>query len=193
MSLLTASGALFASHPLPGPIDRADWQPRIGDQVMVDTDSSTVYLVHADGSWLTIDGLTGQRRSVSYIGRRYYAGTPDRSWEVREVEQKGKSVTFGDGRFLRLFVGHANSADGPDGRTAYGIHSHASFARMLQDKAERNAWDPTGTGHRSMGCILVSEEDLSLIIETWSINEGVLQVATGQGLTPWLGTAVASR
>ena len=172
-------------------MDRADWQPRMGDQVMVDTDTSTVYLVHADGSWLEIDGLTGQRRTVSYIGRRYYAGTPERSWEVRSIEEKGRSTTFGNGRFLRLYSGTTTSADGPEGRTAYGIHSHASFARMLADKQERNAWDRTGTGHRSMGCILVSEDDLSLIIDTWAVNEGILAVATGPGLHPEVGGAVA--
>lgn len=189
--MLTASGALFAPHPLPGPMDRADWQPRVGDHVMVDTGQSTVYLVHTDGSWLAIDGLTGQRRTVSYIGRTYYAGTPDRAWELRSIEEKGKSTTFGNGRFLRLYSGHDASADGPDGRTAYAIHSHASFARMLADKREKNAWDRTGTGHRSMGCILVSEDDLTLIIETWTINEGTLAVVTGDGLSPEHGGGIA--
>ncbi|TSC79625.1 MAG: hypothetical protein G01um101425_556 [Candidatus Peregrinibacteria bacterium Gr01-1014_25] len=163
--------------------ERDDWIPEIGDRIVVDTNVSMVYLVHPDGSYRAVDGLTGQRRMVSYIGRYYFAGTPAQDWEMRSSEMKGPSVTFGDGRFLRLYDGHEYSINGPDGRTPYGFHSHRSFARMQADKREKNAWDRTGTGHRSMGCILVSEEDLTLIEETWKLN-GMLHVQTVAGVDP---------
>lgn len=159
---------------------KAAWQPKAGDRVMVDTDQSIVYLVHEDGTWLGLDGLTGQHRNVSYIGRYYFAATPTGTFMVKSVEEKGRSTTFGEGRFLRLF----EQKEGGDERTAYGFHSHRQFQQMLDDKAAKNAWDTTGKGHRSYGCILLSEEDLTLVVATLEANDGLLAIETAPGLTP---------
>lgn len=157
---------------------REHWAPRTGDRVVVEVNTSTVYLIHTNGDFVTLNALTGQHRGVTYDGISYYAATPERDWEIRSMDIKGRSVTFGEGRFLRLsWPGTIDPRRG-DESTAYGFHSHLSFERMIADKAEANAWDPNGTGWRSMGCILVSEEDLSLIEETWHLNGGVLSVAT---------------
>ncbi len=158
------------------------WKPRSGDRVIVDTSLSIVYLVHDDGQYRALNGLTGQRRVVSYDGITYNAATPSREWELRSFEKKGRSVTFGDGRFGRLsWPGHNDVRRGNES-TAYGIHSHQSFQAMLQDKTERTAWDRAGTGHRSMGCILVSEEDLTVIQQTWEVNGGILHVSTRESV-----------
>lgn len=160
--------------------------PENGDRIVVDTSISVVYLIHSDGTWTALEGLTGQRRTVSYDGITYYAATPERTWEVRSdaFEKKGRSVTFGEGRFLRLsWPDHRDYRRG-DESTAYGIHSHLSFERMLQDKKEKTNMDRQGTGHRSMGCILVSEADLDLIEATWRLNGGFLQVSTMKNVDP---------
>ena len=168
------SRSAFAAESV---ITRA-WQTLAGDRVVVDLQKSLVYLVHADGGWIELDGLTGQKRVVAYDGIVYNAATPERTWTVSELEKKGKSATFGEGRFFRLaWPGHQDKRTGNDS-TAYGIHSHRSFDAMLKDKHERNVRDPQGTGHRSMGCILLSEDDLTLVEQTWEANGDSLQVIT---------------
>lgn len=158
------------------------WQPKAGDEVLVDTATSIVYLLHQDGTYLALDALTGQHRNVAYDGIYYNARTPERVWEIRGFERKGRSVTFGNGRFGRLWwPGKIDLRRGDEG-TAYGFHSHLSFARMLDDKKNKTAWDPEGTGFRSMGCILLSEEDLTLIENLVSANNGVLRVETRYGV-----------
>lgn len=160
----------------------ARWTPQAGDQVFVDTQISIVYLVHADGRYIALDALTGQHRIVWYDGIRYNAETPERVWQLKSFEQKGKSVTFGNGRFGRLWwADHIDPRRGDEG-TAYGFHSHASFEKMLSDKHNRTAWDPEGTGYRSMGCILLSEDDLSLLESTLIANEGMLRIETRKGI-----------
>ncbi len=160
--------------------EKAEWTAQIGDHVMVDTDASIIYLVHADGTSLALDGLTGQHRNVYYLGRYYFAATPEAHWQVTSVEKKGRSTTFGEGRFLRLFEVKDDTTE----RTAYGFHSHLQFQQMLDDKHEKNAYDLTGTGHRSYGCILLSEDDLSLVVAALDANGGTLDIASGPGLAP---------
>jgi len=177
--LFVGPGAAYAAA-----LPADDWVPRPGARIVVDTAVSIVYLVNPDGEYAMLDGLTGQHRTVRYDGITYYAATPERDWELRAFEQKGRSVTFGEGRFGRLWwPGHRDPRRG-DESTAYGFHSHRSFERMIADKAERNAWDPTGTGWRSMGCILLSERDLDRIVDLWSVNGGVVQVKTAKHVDP---------
>lgn len=155
-----------------------------GDHVMVDTDASIIYLVHGDGTFISFNGLTGQHRNVCYIGRCYYAATPTGSWIVKDVERKGRSTTFGDGRFLRLNDADGTGGDDGQGRTAYGIHSHAQFTQMLDDKIEKKGFDKEGKGYRSYGCILLSEDDLSLVEASFNANGGQIAVETGPDLAP---------
>ena len=143
----------------------ADWQPENGDSFVVDTKNNVGYLVHDNGGYTSFFVVTGLRSVVNYIGRTYFAATPERQWTVLSDERKGRSVTFGeDGTFLRLF--HENE------RTPYGIHSHLSIKTMLE-RDDR---------YGSMGCILVSEDILDMIQETFNINGERLDVATKYGL-----------
>jgi hypothetical protein len=179
-----ALAAPFASAEEDGGASAPAWVAQAGDRVLVDTDTSIVYLVHEDGTSLALDGLTGQHRNICYIGRCYFAATPAGEWIVKQVEKKGRSTTFGEGRFLRLYQADGTGGDDGRGRTAYGIHSHLQFAQMLEDKTEKKGFDKAGTGWRSYGCILLSEDDLSLVTASIDANGGSIAVSTGPGLVP---------
>ncbi len=145
------------------PIDT--WQPAVEDRLIVDVKANQGYLVHENGYYTTFPVLTGQRRTVTYIGRTYNAATPIAQWVVKSSDIKGDHVTFGPtGLFLRL------TRDGEN--TAYGIHGHKSFDQMLAE----------GNRYRSMGCILVSESTLKIVKKTFEGNGNVLEVATVNGL-----------
>ncbi len=148
-----------------GPIAQEAWVPMAGDRVVVDTQANVGYIMRENGDYTEFPVLTGQQRYVYYIGRGYYAATPEKTWTVREVEVKGRSMTFGEtGTFLRLYD------DGEE--TAYGIHSHLTFQKMLDE----------GDRYRSMGCVLVSEDILKLIVKTFETNGNALDVATVNGI-----------
>ena len=158
--------ALSVSTPALPEVHVSAWQPEVGDRFVVDTKENIGYLVHQDGVYTSFPVLTGQRRTVHYIGRTYNAATPVGRWKATETEYKGRSTTFGEtGLFIRLFK------DGEE-RTAYGIHSHLQFQLMLDQ----------GNRFRSMGCVLVSEEILALIKKTQETNGGTLDVATAYGV-----------
>lgn len=134
--------------------------------MIVDTKENVGYLVRENGDYTSFPVLTGQRRVVHYIGRTYNAATPEKSWTVESVDVKGRSMTFGEtGTFMRLYD------DGE--KTAYGIHGHLTFQKMLDE----------GDRYRSMGCILVSEDVLKIILKTYEENGLRLDVATAYGVT----------
>jgi L,D-transpeptidase catalytic domain len=142
------------------------WIPAAGDRMVVDTQENIGYLIHDDGEFVSFPVLTGQRRVVHYIGRTYYAATPEQLWTAKSVETKGRSMTFGEkGTFVRLY-------DKNDERTAYGIHSHLTFQKMLEE----------GDRYRSMGCVLVSEDILTVIVKTFKTNGQTLSVKTVHGV-----------
>ncbi len=160
---LSIVGLAFAvSVGTSGPVPVETWVPQAGDRVMVDTTINEGFLVREDGTYASFPVLTGQRRTVSYIGRTYFAATPNQHWTSKSVEVKGRSMTFGEtGTFVRLF-----DEDGE--KTAYGIHSHLTFQKMLDE----------GDRYRSMGCILVNEDVLKLVVKTFDLNGGTLDVTT---------------
>ena len=162
-SILLATTAFGSSTPLLQ-IPQEDWQPRMGDRLFVDTKNTIGYLIHTDGRYTTFPVVTGQNRYVSYIGRYYKATTPTWDWSVKSTHIEGDRVTFGEtGRFLRLYK------DGE--RTAYGIHGHRDAETMLSEDKR----------FRSMGCIIISEEVLSIIEQTYNLGGGTLNVTTEYG------------
>lgn len=149
-----------------GPVETATWVPQPGDSVMVDTQQNVGYLIREDGTHTTFPVLTGQRRVVRYIGRTYNAATPNKAWTAKSIDVKGRSMTFGEtGTFVRLY-----DEDGE--QTPYGIHSHLTFQKMLDE----------GDRFRSMGCVLVSEDVLKLIVQTFELNGGTLNVTTAANI-----------
>ena len=146
-------------------IDKESWKPKKWDELRVDTENNIGYLIHFDGSYLSFPMLTGQKRYVYYLGMHYFAGTPKKNWEVKSVDYKGDYYTFGPtGRFLRLF----DVKNGMDQRTSYGIHSHKYIQEMLD----------SNNHYRSYGCILVTDDVLDLIYQTYLANGESLKVET---------------
>lgn len=165
MSAQTASASWFGIIPSEIPeTPTVEWQVQKGDSFLVDTTKNIGYLVHLKGGYTSFPVATGQKRVVRYIGRTYNAATPNRHWVSVSQETKGDRITFGkDGTFFRL------SYD--DEGTSYGIHSHAYVEKMLSDELR----------YKSMGCIIVSDEVLAIIGETFALNKGSLVVATVDG------------
>jgi hypothetical protein len=156
--------SLLATVSAGGEVPSDAWVPLAGDRVIVDTRENVGYLVRENGDFTSFPVLTGQRRVVRYIGRTYNAATPEKKWTVKSVDVKGRSMTFGEtGTFMRLYD--------EDGQTAYGIHSHLTFQKMLDE----------GDRYRSMGCVLVSEDMLKLILKTYELNGNTLDVVTTFG------------
>jgi hypothetical protein len=155
MSVLT-----FAS-PQPREQSIASWTPQPGDTFHVDTETNMGRITHVDGRTLTFPVITGQRRTVNYIGLRYFAATPKQTWTVKTMHTQPDRITYGpDGRFLRLY---------DEGRfTHYGIHAHTHEDIMF----ERD------NRHQSMGCIVVRKEILDVLEETWRVSGERLEVTT---------------
>lgn len=141
------------------------WELRDGDSLIIDTQHNIGYLRHRDGSYAEFRVATGQRRVVAYIGRVYNATTPVGSWVVTSRHTKGDRITFGPtGSFLRMY------RDGQE-YTSYGIHGHARSVDMLTQDVR----------FESMGCIIVSEEVMRVLEQTFEQNGRRLDVTTLYG------------
>ncbi|MEK7590794.1 MAG: L,D-transpeptidase family protein [Patescibacteria group bacterium] len=147
-------------------VPRDTWKPEVGDRLIVDTNDNMGYLIHPDGVYLEFKVATGQRRVVRYIGRTYDATTPEESWVAKSLHIKADRITFGpNGHFLRLY--RDSTTNSP-----YGIHGHAYSERMLAQDVR----------FESMGCVIVSDELMSIIEDTWRLNGEQLSVVTVFGL-----------
>ena len=67
--------------------------------------------------------------------------------------------------FLRLY---SNGTD----RTSYGIHATENIDWLLKQDDR----------YKSFGCVLVSNEVLEALLQTYTLNKGELEVATVDGL-----------
>ena len=147
----------------------------MGDVLIVDTKDNIGYLVHTDGVFLSFLASTGQRKVVRYLGRTYNAMTPEKAWVAKSFHIQSDRITFGaadpntypelDGAFLRLYV------DGTQ-YTHYGIHP-TKYSKSIFAETDR---------YESMGCIIVSDEMMEIILETWRLNGSELTVVTKYGL-----------
>lgn len=164
--ILSIGMTLAAASPAGGAAETTasvtHWVPAVGDHFVVNVEQNIGYLEHTDGTALSFRVVTGQQRSVYYIGRSYYAATPVRSWSAESLDYKTDDrVTFGPtGRFFRLY----NDGEA----TPYGIHGHRDADTMLA----------SDNRYRSMGCIIVSEQILDIIEATYRKNGDILQVQT---------------
>lgn len=153
-------GPPIVTLPLPS------FEARKGDYFVADVEQGVGYLVNRMArSYTSFPLLSGQKRHVCYAGRCYFAATPEREWYVTEKNIQPNRYTFGPtGEFLRLYF--------EGNRTLYGIHSHKYYQNMLDD----------GNVFRSMGCILVSDEVLDVIEESFRANDNNLRVITKQNV-----------
>lgn len=160
-----AAATILPSETAASPL--SEWQPEESDTLIIDTASNVGYLVHNDGAFTEFPVATGQKRIVRYIGRTYNARTPPRKWAILSEEIKGDRTTFGKrGIFLRLH----DVITGEE--TPYGIHSHRSAKSMLSEEDR----------YRSMGCIIVSDDLLDVLRDTYAMNGNALMVLTTDGL-----------
>ena len=143
-----------------------DWQPHAEDRLLVDTQKNVGYLIHPTGEFLQFPVVTGQNKYVYYIGRYYKATTPEGEWTVKSRHIKADRMTFGpSGRFLRLYK------DG-ETYTPYGIHEYGNESEMFLSEGRFG----------SMGCVIVTEEIMDIIDETYTLTNGTLEVVTKYGL-----------
>ena len=143
------------------------WVVEVGDSVKIDTKNNIGYLIHPNRDYLKFPVVTGQNRVVHYIGRTYNAKTPTWQWEVQSMDVKADRTTFGpSGRFLRLYK------DGTD-RTAYGFHEHRDEDQMFSESAVSR--------FLSMGCIIVQQPIMDILVETFDGN-GSVDVETTFGI-----------
>jgi hypothetical protein len=158
---------------IPQQIPAAEWSPALGDVLLVNTQANEASLVQLNGNYTSFKVVTGQRGVVSYIGRRYNATTPTKTWHLKSKHIKGDRITFGKtGEFLRLY--------NDDSPTPYGVHPHAYSQKMLADDDR----------FRSMGCVIVADDIFRLIDETFAINNGIMKVVTFHGVpNPSIATA----
>jgi hypothetical protein len=150
------------------------WTPEIGDIFLVDVSRNMGTIVHRNGETLNFPVITGQQRVVSYIGLRYNAETPRKSWTVLSHDTQSDRITYGkSGRFFRLYDRGT--------RTHYGIHAHRYEAIMF---ARENRY-------QSMGCIIVEEHILDILERTFHLNGDTLFVRTyGHGTEMIASTSV---
>jgi len=171
--MLISSALVF---PVAREVPIRNWHPARGDRIVVDTKENEAYLIHKDGRFINFDVITGQRRSVYYIGRSYNGATPERKWVVKSQDFKGDRYTFGpSGSFLRLHW------DGEE--TPYGFHGHKAEKIMFERESR----------YQSMGCIIVTDIMLHVLEKTFELNEeNGVQVITRYGVENPVGLAYAS-
>jgi len=146
-------------------IPQENWIAMKGDRLIVDTKENMGYIAHDNGAYLAFKLATGQKRVVRYLGITYNAATPNRRWTVLSTHIQPDRTTFGpSGLFLRLYH--------KDERTSYGIHSHKSIAKMLEEEKR----------YESMGCVLVTDEILAFLTQAYYLNGNTLDVVTVNGV-----------
>ncbi len=146
--------------------DIREWTPMPGDKFEVNVETNMGRLIHTNGESVEFEVVTGVRRVVRYIGRRYYAATPAAEWIVRETVIKKDRWTFGkSGRFIRLYK---VDSDGNEISTAYGIHPFGREDAMFRVPGR----------YGSMGCIILRESMEDIIQQTIRVNGGEMKVRT---------------
>lgn len=140
----------------------AEYIPSEGDYLTVYIPTGTAYLANDTTKiYAQFPILSGQPRNVHYIGRYYFAATPEQEWEIKSMDTKKDRVTFGKtGRFFRLYE------DGNS--TPYGIHGYKYAASLIEK----------GKIYASMGCVIVPEEVLDVIDASFKADVKDMKVIT---------------
>ena len=159
---IAVGNSAAAIHPIPF----REWVPAQHDRLIADTKSNTGYIAHEDGSYTTFPIGSGMQKVVNYGSKTYDASTPSRNWIVKSTTIQTDKIDFGkSGMFLRLY---SNGTD----RTSYGIHATENIDWLLKQDDR----------YKSFGCVLVSNEVLEALLQTYTLNKGELEVATVDGL-----------
>lgn len=149
--------------------DIKEWTPMKGDKFEVNVETNMGRLVHENGESVEFEVVTGVRRVVRYIGRRYFAATPAAEWVVRETVIKRDRWTFGKtGRFIRLYKLTGEGEKRVEEHTPYGIHPFLNQDSMFRVPGR----------YGSMGCIILRESMVDIIQQTIRVNGGEMSVRT---------------
>jgi len=143
-------------------VDIEEFQPSEGDYLTVYIPTGTAYLANDTTKiYAQFPILSGQPKNVYYIGRYYFAATPEQEWEIKSMDTKKDHVTFGKtGRFFRLY-------EGDDG-TPYGIHGYKYAQKLIE----------AGKIYASMGCVIVPENVLDIIDASYKADNKDMKVIT---------------
>lgn len=143
-------------------VENNEYQASSGDYLTVYIPTGMAYLANdSTKTYTEFHILSGQPRNVHYIGRYYFAATPEQEWEIKSMDTKKDRVTFGKtGRFFRLY----ENGDS----TPYGIHGYKYSAKLIEE----------GKIYASMGCVIIPEELLDVIDASYKIDNKNMKVLT---------------
>ncbi len=130
-----------------------DFEPSEGDRFLVDINNALGYLINYENkSYTVFPIMTGAGRTP----------TPEKEWVILEENIQPNRIIFAEsGEFFRMY------ANG-ETRTGYGVHGYAYFAEEMVK----------GTKFLSLGCVLVADNVLDLIEESFIANGNTLQMRT---------------
>lgn len=131
-----------------------DFEPSKGDYFLVDIENALGYLINDTTRFYTVfPVMTGALRTP----------TPVKDWVVLEKSVKSDRITFGKtGEFFRMYLNEGAT------RTAYGIHGYGFFEDEISNARK----------FLSLGCVLVSDNVLDLLEESFNLNGASLSIST---------------
>jgi hypothetical protein len=134
-----------------------EFTPSFGDYFMVDVTNGFGYLINdSKKSYTVFPVMTGAKRTP----------TPYKEWVVLQKSIQSNRVVFSkSGEFFRMYENGTK-------RTSYGIHGYAYFK------------DEIGKGRKflSLGCIMVADDVLDIIEESYIANGNSLKVSTRESI-----------
>ncbi|MFH1284528.1 MAG: L,D-transpeptidase [Candidatus Peregrinibacteria bacterium] len=121
-----------------------------------------------DGRGYLMNGITRFYTDFPVMTGTPGHSTPCKDWVVLEKNIQSNRIVFSkSGEFFRLF------ADGTK-RTSYGIHGYAYFDKEIEN----------GRKFLSLGCIMVADDVLDIIEESYIANGNSLKVSTRETMDP---------
>lgn len=131
-----------------------EYIPAKGDYFLVDIEKAVGYLLNDIGqTYTSFPIMTGSKRTP----------TPEKDWVVLQKNIQPNRVVFAEsGEFFRMFLDEGKTF------THYGIHGYGFFEEEIEK----------GTKFLSLGCVLVADDVLDLIEESYLANGESLNIST---------------
>ncbi len=139
------------------PVYYQDFHPSVGDYFLVDIENALGYLLNESTQYYTVFPImTGSKRTP----------TPEREWVVLQKNIQPNRVVFSkSGEFFRMFTNGTT-------RTSYGIHGYGYFDMEIE----------RGTKFLSLGCVLVADDVLDMIENSYLANGESLRMDTKKSI-----------
>jgi len=128
-----------------------------GDYFLVDVSAGIGYLMNDNTRYFTgFPVMTGGKRTP----------TPYKEWVVLQKDIKSNHIFYSaSGEFFRMFENGTK-------RTGYGIHGYAYFDKEVLNGRKFLSW----------GCIMVADDVLDLLEESYIANGNTLKVSTKESI-----------